>query len=169
MGVEKESGNGYTSASGDEFASYPLPGLLPDGHVLVLSNRLGLLSHLAPAGVTKWPHLLAQEQFSASEVRVLVPLLEDYPDYCPYEKMLASFTTGQVTEEAVTRARLRLQEAQFAGVWDYEMRPVRNILSHVRFKLRHFRIEVRSILETGYLLKPFAEETRAERNVSQEN
>jgi hypothetical protein len=137
----------------NEIAYYTVPGLIDDGHVLALNQRLGLLSHLAPADGANGPRLLAQEQFSASEVSLLRPLLEQYPDFCPYEVAWASFNTGQVTKEAVERARKRLQEAQFAGVWDYELRPVRNILSRTRFKLRAFGIDARSILETGYLLK----------------
>jgi len=78
--------------------------------------------------------------------------LQMYPHYCPYEVLLASFNCGNTSEATVDRFRLRLQEAQFAGVWDYEMRPVRNILSRTRFKLRDFGIEISSILETGYLL-----------------
>ena len=32
------------------------------------------------------------------------------------------------------------------------MRPVRNVLSRVRFKMRSFGIDITSILETGYIL-----------------
>lgn len=50
------------------------------------------------------------------------------------------------------RHRQRLHEAQFAVVWDYEMRPLRNILSRTRFKLKDLDLGIGSILETGYLL-----------------
>ncbi len=59
---------------------------------------------------------------------------------------------GRVTETAVARCRERLQEAQESGVWDQEMRPVRNVLSRTRLKTRTFGIEISSILETGYIL-----------------
>ncbi|HEX4716564.1 MAG TPA: hypothetical protein VH164_16725, partial [Ktedonobacteraceae bacterium] len=101
---------------------------------------------------TTHPTLLAEQQFSSSEMSILVPLLQSHPHYCPYEVLLASFNCGNTTDASVERYRLRLQEAQFAGVWDYEMRPVRNILSRARFKLRDFGIEISSILETGYIL-----------------
>jgi hypothetical protein len=144
-----------TGPEEEPFTYYPLPDLLPPGHTLVLNARLGLLSHLAlESDETSQPRLVAQEQFSASELSVLQPLLASYPDYCPYELLYASFNGTGTTERAIERARLRLHEAQFAGTWDYEMRPVRNILSRTRFKLRAFRLDVRSILETGYLLKP---------------
>ena len=141
--------------SPDQLVYYSLPDLLPPGQVLVYNNQLGLLSHLASDTEGEpLPRLLAQALFSRTEGSVLRPLLENYPHFCNYEDLLAGFTTGQpVTDTARARAHQRLQEAQFAGVWDYEMRPVRNILSRVRFKLRMFGLDVRSILETGYILK----------------
>ncbi len=57
-----------------------------------------------------------------------------------------------MTDTTVERCRQRLQEAQEAGVWDQEMRPVRNVLSRTRLKTRAFGIEISSILETGYIL-----------------
>ncbi len=152
--ARKGPGNEHTQGSRDDsLVSYSLPELLQAEQALVLNTRLGLLSLLALD--EEWqPRLLAQEQFSISELLVIQPLLEGYPHFCPYEVLWASFNGGQVTDTAVDRARKRLQEAQFAGVWDYEMRPVRNILSRARFKLRAFGIDVRSIIETGYMLKP---------------
>jgi hypothetical protein len=129
-----------------------LENLLPQDQILALNTRLGTLALLAVDQANSHPSLLAEQQFSSSEMSVLVPLLQSHPHYCPYEVLLASFNCGNTTDISVERYRLRLQEAQFAGVWDYEMRPVRNILSRTRFKLRDFGIEISSILETGYIL-----------------
>jgi len=131
---------------------FEMPDLLPAGQTLALNSKLGTLALLTSDPETVHPTLLAEQQFSGSELSVLVPLLQIYPHYCPYEVLLASFNSGNTDEANVARFRLRLQEAQFAGVWDYEMRPVRNILSRTRFKLRDFGIEISSILETGYIL-----------------
>ena len=131
---------------------FEMANLLPDGHTLALNTRLGTLALLTNDPATTHPTLLTEQQFSSSEMSILVPLLQSHPHYCPYEVMLASFNCGNTTDASVERYRLRLQEAQFAGVWDYEMRPVRNILSRARFKLRDFGIEISSILETGYIL-----------------
>ena len=131
---------------------FGLENLLPDDQVLALNTKLGTLSLLTNDPSGSHPILLAEQQFSSSEMSVLLPLLESHPHYCPYEVLLASFNCGNTTDANVERYRLRLQEAQFAGVWDYEMRPVRNILSRTRFKLRDFGIEISSILETGYIL-----------------
>lgn len=134
----------------EEVLHFSLQGLLPIGHILALNTTLGTLSHLVVR--QERPHMLAEQQFTTGEIGVLMPLLEAYPYYCPYEVLLASFSTGRVTELTVERSRQRLQEAQEAGVWDQEMRPVRNILSRTRFKTRALGIEISAILETGYIL-----------------
>jgi len=127
-----------------------LDGALPEGQILVLNRQLGTLSLLSNG--ERRPRLLAQQQFTASELSLLLPLLELFPHYCPYEVMFASFYNAIVTETAVERCRDQLQEAMEAGVWDQQMRPVRNVLSRIRFKMRSFNIDIVSILETGYVL-----------------
>ena len=149
----KKKASVYLIKQGDEAICHlEMAGLLPENQVLALNNRLGTLALLTGDSSSEHPTLLVEQQFSSSEMSVLVPLLQSYPHYCPYEVLLSSFNNGNTTEASIERTRLRLQEAQFAGVWDYEMRPVRNILSRTRFKLRDFGIEPSSIIETGYIL-----------------
>src|SRR5439155_18231781 len=84
----------------EEVLHFSLQGLLPPGHTLALNPSLGTLSHL----VCKLdrPHMLMEQQFTTSEICVLLPLLEAYPYYCPYEVLLASFNNGRVTEATIT-------------------------------------------------------------------
>ncbi len=139
-----------SSQEGETVRYYALDGALPVGQILVLNTQFATLSLISNG--EKRPCLLAQQQFTASELSLLLPLLDLYPHYCPYEVMFASFYNGTVTDEAVERCRRQLQEALEAGVWDQQMRPVRNVLSRVRFKMRSFGIDITSILETGYIL-----------------
>ncbi len=125
-------------------------GLLPAGHTLVLNKTLGTLSYLSK-GVDR-PRLVMQQQFTTSELSLLLPLLELFPDYCPYEVMFASFYNGTITDETVELCRQRLYEALERGTWDQQLRPLRNVLSRTRMKLRLFGIDISSILETGYIL-----------------
>lgn len=141
---------GYIQDNDEDILHFSLQGLLPAGHMLALNTTLGTLSHLA--SIQDHPRMLMEQQFTSSEICVLMPLLEAHPYYCPYEVLLASFNNGRVTETAIARCRERLQEAQEAGVWDQEMRPVRNVLSRTRLKTRAFGIEISAILETGYIL-----------------
>lgn len=150
----------YLQQQNEEILHFSLQGLLPPGHTLALNTTLGTLSHLA--FVQDRPQLLMEQQFTTSEICVLLPLLEAYPYYCPYEVLLASFNNGRVNETTVERSRQRLQEAQESGIWDQEMRPVRNVLSRTRLKTRTFGIEISSILETGYILMYVAERRQRE-------
>jgi hypothetical protein len=134
----------------EEIRHYSLDELLAPGQTLALNVLLGTLSLIA--NDTPAPRMIAEQQFTASELSILIPLLNAYPHYCPYEVLLASFDHRIVTEATVERCRRRLQEAQLEGVWDQEMRPVRNVLSRTRLKMRYFGIEITSILETGYVL-----------------
>jgi hypothetical protein len=130
---------------------FTLQNTLPAGHTLVLNTRLGTLSYLA-TDEYRQPRMLVQQQFTQSELSLLRPLLEHYPQYCPHEVMFANFYNGTVTEQSIARARTRLQEAAEYGTWDHEMRPVRNVLSRTRLKLKDFSMDILSILETGYML-----------------
>jgi hypothetical protein len=147
-----------TQENEEEILHFSLQGLLPVGHSLALNTTLGTLSHLVIS--QDRPLMVQEQQFTTSEICVLMPLLESYPYYCPYEVLLASFNNGRVTEVTVARSRKRLQDAQETGVWDQEMRPVRNVLSRTRLKTRAFNIEISSILETGYILMYVGERNR---------
>ena len=138
------------SRDGETVRYFALDGTLPAGQILVLNTQFATLSLISNG--EERPQLLAQQQFTASELSLLLPLLELYPHYCPYEVMFASFYNGVVSDETVERCRLQLQDALQAGVWDQQMRPMRNVLSRVRFKVRSFGIDIISILETGYVL-----------------
>lgn len=146
----------------DDILHFSLDDLLPAGHMLALNLSLGTLSLIANSRDNSYPYLLAEQQFTASELCVLIPLLKHYPHYCPYEVLLASFNNGNTNEATIERSRKRLHEAQIEGIWDQEMRPVRNVLSRARLKMRAFGIEISSILETGYVLMRLSERKRLE-------
>jgi hypothetical protein len=133
-----------------EMLYFSIEGTLPAGHTLVLNTRLGTFSYLS-RGIDR-PRLEMQQQFTSSELSLLRPLLELYPHYCPYEVMFASFYNGTITDEMVEQYRQRLYEALEADIWDQQLRPIRNVLSRTRIKLRPFGIDISAILETGYIL-----------------
>lgn len=136
----------------EEILHYSLEALLPAGHTLALNVLLGTLSLIAQDKEWPYPRLLGEQQFTDSELSLLLPLLDSHPHYCPYEVLLSSFEYRKVTEASIERCRQRLQEAQDEGVWDHTMRPVRNVLSRTRLKMRSVGVEIASILETGYVL-----------------
>jgi hypothetical protein len=131
-----------------------LPDLLPAEHRLALQDELGLAA-LVALDPQRRPVLSVVQLFTASEWALLGALLSQYPDFCPYEVLLAHFHYySAVTEQKIERMREQLSEAQEEGTWDVLMRPARNVLSRVRIKLRSFGVAIVPLLETGYLLQP---------------
>lgn len=131
---------------------FALPELLPDHQILALNPKRGIISLLASDEQTKRPLVLAEQQFSAKELHLLVPLLHAYPQICPSSVLLAHFLVAQPTEQYLESCRLRLVEAKYAGTWEDEMRPLRNRLSTTRVKLHACGIDIGSVVEVGYLL-----------------
>lgn len=150
IGKTQEDSQKRCKADVPEMQYFAPEGLLPAGHTLVLNKKLGTLSYLSKG--TEHPRLVMQQQFTSSELSLLLPLLKLYPEYCPYEVMFASFYNGTITDETVELCRERLYEALERGTWDQRLRPLRNVLSRTRMKLRPFGIDISSILETGYIL-----------------
>jgi hypothetical protein len=131
---------------------FSLQDSLPAGHILALNTTFGTLSYLVADGAGM-PRLLRQEQFTNTEMSVLLPMLELFPYYCPYEVLYANFYSGgKAGEEQIAEAREHLDTAMEDGVWDQEMRPVRCALSRTRLKMRTFNVDISSILATGYIL-----------------
>lgn len=142
----------YTNQQANKILHFSLQDSLPAGHIMVLNTTFGTLSYLA-CDELHIPRLLKQEQFTNTEMNVLLPLLELFPYYCPYEVLYANFYSGGKASEAdITRAREHLEKAMEEGSWDQEMRPVRCALSRTRLKMRSFNVDISSILATGYIL-----------------
>lgn len=142
----------HISQQPSKILHFSLQDSLPARHTLVLNTAFGTLSYLSCDEVGM-PRLLKQEQFTNTELSVLMPLLELFPYYCPYEVLYASFYGGgKANEESIASARDHLDQAMAEGNWDQEMRPVRCALSRTRLKMRTFNVDISSILSTGYIL-----------------
>jgi len=146
-----EESNVEVERDNDTILHFSLQDALPEGHMFALNTTLGTFSYLSIND--GMPRLRGQQQFTRGEMSMLLPLLESYPYYCPYEVLYASFYNNDTREELVEQARRHLQKAVNEGVWDQEMRPVRTLLSRTRFKARALGIDILSILETGYILR----------------
>src|SRR6266705_51380 len=126
-----------------------LDGLLPEAHRLALQPDLGLVARLYVDGKGV-PCLQHVQCFTPIETVLVLALLEQYPNYCHYEVLLAHFTSTHVSERVIERMREQAYEARENGAWDALMRPMRNVLSRIRLKLRPFGIKVASLVEVGY-------------------
>jgi hypothetical protein len=127
--------------------------VLPDRDVLAIHRDRGFVAILTCSD--QEPQMIAAQFFPPTEMAALMPLVVSHPAYCPNEYLLASFSGG-TAEQDIEKARNRLLRAKERGEWDALMRPMRNALSRVRIKLNSLKIDVRSIFETGYLLRPYS-------------
>ncbi|HZS76810.1 MAG TPA: hypothetical protein VFA41_09375 [Ktedonobacteraceae bacterium] len=147
----------YSATSDEEIVHFVLEDLLAAGQTLALNVPLGTLSLIEFHPDMSYPRLAGEQQFTTSEMNLVLPLLHSYPHYCPYEVLLASFNYSKLSEALIEKARKHLHAALEEGIWDQEMRPVRNVLSRARLKLRNLGIDIVSILETGYVLMRLSE------------
>ena len=120
-----------------------LNGLLPDDQTLVLNpvTRTATLFRNDGSGNAR---IVTQQQFSPNGMRLLIPLLQAYPHYCPYEVLLASLFPLSLEE-----CRKQFQEA-----WERSVRPIRRAIGSIMAGLHSFGLTVHSLRGVGYLLKP---------------
>ena len=119
-------------------------GLLPQGQTFVINHETRTISLLSDG-----PTLIVEQQLSANEMHLLVPILDFFPHYCPYEVLLSHLSTKVVTAASIARCRQRLQEAQACGRWEQELRPVRRALSSLRNKLYRLGLGISNVRERG--------------------
>jgi hypothetical protein len=130
-------------------------GLLPPGQTLAVNLETRTISVLSDG-----PTLIVQQQLSANELHLLVPILDYFPHYCPYEVFLSYLSAKVVTEASIERCRQRLLEAQASGRWQQELRPVRRALSSLRNKLYRLNLGISNMRERGCSLTSLAAPSR---------
>jgi hypothetical protein len=127
------------------FQVYSLSGLLPQGDTLVLNHALRVLTQVTAHG-----DLVEQCRLSPDTVEMLEVLLAAVPRYCSDAVLLAA-KTGESEERCAQQLRWA-KEAGDPLVYDTLMRPVRGTISRLRERLQRFRIDLRALIGTGYLL-----------------
>ena len=87
--------------------------------------------------------VLSQQRFTPNGMRVLLPLLEAYPRYCPYDVLVASLLSLTLAQ-----ARQMLQDSR-----EIAMRPVRRAISGIMDGLHSLGLSVRSLRKASYVLE----------------
>jgi hypothetical protein len=126
----------------EELLRLPLAGLLPANQTLVLNRSMRTATLLAssPEGEAQ---MLTQQRFTPNGMRVLLPLLEAYPQYCPYEVLVANLFSLPIEQ-----ARTLLHDS-----WEVTLRPVRRAIGSTMPGLRALGLSVRSLHKAGYVLE----------------
>src|SRR5260370_38071367 len=78
-------------------------GLLPRNQTLVINLETRTVSLLSDGHT-----LIEQQQLSISELRLLVPMLDSFPHYCPFDLLLSHLTTQVVTSASFVLSLQRL-------------------------------------------------------------
>ncbi len=128
-----------------------LQGLLPEGQMLALDRQMRTLSLISDR-----PELIIAQRFSVNEFRIIMPILEFYPHYCPYEVLLANLSSVVVTRATIECCLQRLKEAQSYGTRQQELKPMRRALSSLRNKLHAFNLDLSNVRERGCSLTSLA-------------
>lgn len=129
-----------------------LESLFPPGYALDGNAQTRMLSLMfSPTGR---PQLVAQVHLTGKEWRILMGLVDAYPGYAPYARLLALLTSS--SRQACQQ---RLQEARVLGndAIKQVLRPLRKVLAGMHPKLRSLGLMVASVVTLGYLLAAFDE------------
>ena len=115
---------------------------------LVVHPALQVVSLLSvEAGTAR---MLAQVQCSASGIDVLLPLLESYPHYCPYE-VLVSHLFPLLTVEHCRKMILEAEGAEREVL----LTPLRRAIGSLSPGLHLLGLEACSLRNIGYMLKKY--------------
>lgn len=118
--------------------------LLPDEHELVL-NRVACQCTLVD-----WErrHFVAEASFSEEEYRVMQTLLEAWPSYVPYERVLQVLHPQELPHHLVQQ----VETARRTETMETLLLPVRTLLSGCQERMNRFGIKIVAVYEHGYLL-----------------
>ncbi len=142
-----------------EMAGAPLESLLPDDSEIVVNHDSGQVV------LVRWGYreFSTECSFTDQELPLILALLEAWPGYVPYEKMLG--LVGEKPEliaellEA-SRAAEGLDEERGTDIlWESAMgrtlTPVRDWLKQCQDRLHQFALEIAAVRHRGYLLIPY--------------
>ena len=118
--------------------------LLPDEQELVMNPTTGQFT------LVDWEHwyFLAEASFTLEECRVMQILLEAWPHYVPYERVLQVLHPHELPHHLVQQ----VETARHEGTMDALLLPVRTLLLGCQERMNRFGIKIVAVYEHGYLL-----------------
>lgn len=126
------------------FLEYDVSSLIPNHKLICDAAQRVLLLQDRGSG-----EIVGITALTYSEYRFINVLLRNFPAYSPLEHFLVVLSPSSPEQ-----ARALLMRAEHDGTFDTVVRPIRNIITRCRVKLRRLGIEIKSLLLTGYLLCP---------------
>lgn len=92
-------------------------------------------------------NMIAQQEFTVTEWRVLLLLLDAYPRPAPYDRLLAA-----LHDISLASSRQHLQKADHTGSVRETLRPLRDSISRLRPKLRALSLDIATRQGKGYVM-----------------
>lgn len=116
---------------------FGLSTILPAGSILTLNVDEPIVS------ITRNGHITKQAKLNDHQIKLLLPLLNAFPGFVPYDEMLLSLFPTY--DEMICRMHL-------ASNADRALRPVRDMLKRINEKLALLGVEVAAVHDNGFIL-----------------
>ena len=118
--------------------------LLPDEQELVMNPTTGQFT------LVDWEQwrFIAEASFTLEECRVMQTLLEGWPQYVPYERVLQVLHPQELPHHIVQQVETAGRE----GTMETLLLPVRTLLLACQERMNRFGIKIVAVYEHGYLL-----------------
>jgi hypothetical protein len=94
-------------------------------------------------------HFKAESRFDEQELPLIRTLLNDWPSYTPYEKLMPLLVTEELAEQlihCIEEARERKDRTMF----DVALQPLRSVLQRCQDRLALFGIQIAAVYPHGY-------------------
>ena len=141
--------HGVSPTETDSYDYFPLDvrediRLLPDEHELVINRMTGQFM------LVNWERrrLLVEAIFTEQVCRVMQTLLEGWPSYVPYERVLQVMHPQELPHHIVQE----IETARREEAMDTVLEPVRTLLEACQERMNRFGIKLVAVYEHGYLL-----------------
>ncbi len=143
---------------------FSLPTVLEKGKRIAVDSRSGAVTLMTVEYILQkdeevkiaLPRQLGTVSLTDGELKIALPLFEyadrDPPVYCPHAILHSIHYFNDASEYHVAISQQRLYEAHEYGMVEEEIRPVRNAISRIRFKLKPLGLDVSSLMSRGYTL-----------------
>lgn len=116
---------------------FALTTILPAGSFLTLNVDEPIVS------LTRNGHIVKQAKLNDHQIKLLLPLLNTFPGFVPYDEMLLSLFPDY--DAMICRMHI-------ASNADKALRPVRDMLKRINEKLVLLGIEVAAVHDNGFIL-----------------
>ncbi len=131
----------------ERFSEYTLMGLIPV-ETTIFVDLIGL-TMLMIQNRDGTSHIIELQRFTPAELPLVLEMFSNFPYHTPFEN-LQSVSRGR----SIEYHRRAIELAKRDNTVDELLKPLRKMISRIRPRLHTFGIDVKCLIETGYILMP---------------